>query len=71
MIFDSGGHWRSCESLEETAEGRRSICVLTQITAFTATWKQQTELSSSILIMQLSISTEEFITSLIYSLNLN
>ena len=33
MIFESGGRWRCCESLEETAEDRRSISVLTQITA--------------------------------------
>lgn len=40
MIFDSGGNWCCCESLEETAEDRRSICVLTQITTFKTTWKQ-------------------------------
>lgn len=44
MIFDSGGHWRCCGSLDETAEGRRSICVLTPITASTATSEEQTEL---------------------------
>lgn len=46
--------WFRSESVEETAEDRRSICVLTEISAtFTATSKQQTELLYSIWIMQL------------------